>query len=94
MVICKIELILNQNQGVQKYLVTDTNVNIIATWLPRMDQYLGFNDFFNEQIITADKKVFKVKFDNSRNFVGYKMSQYVTAKNIINKLAVNGNLSL
>lgn len=94
LVICKIELILNENKGVQKYLVTDANGNLIATWLPKMGQYAGYNDFLNEEIITIDKKVFKVKFDNSGNFVGYKMSLDVTAKNIINKLAVNGYLSL
>ena len=92
--LCRIELILNKNKGVEKYIVTDVKNNLIATWLPTMTKYPGYNDFLNEEIITLDKKVFKINFDNSGNFIGYKMSKDVTAKNIINKLAVNGYITM
>ncbi|WP_310555753.1 hypothetical protein [Flavobacterium sp.] len=59
-ILCRIELILNQNQGVEKYIVTDKKNNIIATWLPKMATYPGYKEFLNEEIILSTRKFLKL----------------------------------
>lgn len=81
---------ITKNGQVEKYEVTDLDHNLIATWFAQMGTVQGYDKYLNKEIITYDKKVFKVDFDNGGNFIGYKMSKDITAINIVKKLAANG----
>ncbi|WP_341965869.1 hypothetical protein [Flavobacterium psychrophilum] len=84
-----IKMTLNNGGGIQKYEVADLDNYIIATWFAEQGLYEGYNKFLNQELITFDKKVFPVKFDNSGNFTGYKMSKDITALNIVKALMIN-----
>lgn len=88
-IIGRINIVL-KNGSVEKYEVVDLDNYIIGTWFASLGTFKGYDKFLNQEIITYDNKVFPIKFDNSGNFVGYKMSKDVTAMNIIFKLILNG----
>ena len=75
---------------VQKYEVTNLDHKLVGTWFSEMGTINGYEKYLNQEVITYDKKVFKVQFDNGGNFVGYKMSKDITAMNIVKKLIGNG----
>jgi hypothetical protein len=88
-----IAMILKKDSGgVDKYEVTDLDHYVIATWFGKQGQFPGYDKFLYEEVITYDKKVFKINFNNDGNFIGYKMSKDITAKNIVVKLILNGYL--
>jgi hypothetical protein len=76
--------------GVERYEVTDLDNYIIGSWFAVSGSVKGYDQFLNQELITYDKKVFKILFDNGGNFVGYKMSKDITAMNIVKKLVLNG----
>lgn len=76
--------------AVEKYEVVNLDNKIIGTWYAKFGMVQGYSKALNQEIYTYDGKVFKVDFDNRGNPIGYKMSQDVTALNIIKKLTGNG----
>lgn len=78
------------NNGELKYEVTDLDGYLTATWFAKGGTSSNYNKFLNEELITADQKVFKAVFDNRGNPIGYKMSKDITALNIVKTLAGNG----
>lgn len=76
--------------GELKYEITDLDGYQIATWFAKNGQYSGYGKFLNQELITFDNKVFKAKFDNTGNPMGYKMSKDITAMNIVRVLVGNG----
>ena len=76
--------------SVEKYEVTNLDYKVIGTWYGKFGMVQGYGKALNQEIYTYDGKVFKVEFNNGGNFIGYKMSQDVTAMNIIKKLTGNG----
>jgi hypothetical protein len=76
--------------GVERYEVTDLDNYIIGSWFAKSGSVKGYHNFLNQELITYDKKVFKILFDNGGNFVGYKMSKDITAMNIVKNLVLNG----
>lgn len=78
------------NGAVEKYEVTNLNNKLIGTWYGKFGMVQGYNKALNQEIYTYDGKVFKVEFNNSGNPIGYKMSQDVTAMNIVKRLTGNG----
>jgi hypothetical protein len=78
------------NGAVEKYEVTNLNHKIIGTWYGKFGMVQGYDKALNQEIYTYDGKVFKVEFNNSGNPIGYKMSQDVTAMNIVKRLTGNG----
>lgn len=76
--------------GELKYEVTDLDGYLIATWFAKSGTYSGYGKFLNQELITADQKIFKADFDNRGNPIGYKMSKDITAMNIVKVLVVNG----
>lgn len=85
-----IRITLPSSNGELKYEVLDLDNYLIATWFAKSGTFSGYNSFLNQEIITADKKVFKSAFDNSGNPIGYKMSKDITAMNIVRTLIGNG----
>lgn len=80
----------NTSGAVEKYEVTNLDHKLIGTWYAKFGMVKGYDKPLNQEIFTFDQKVFKVEFNNSGNFIGYKMSQDVTAMNIVKKLVGNG----
>jgi len=76
--------------GQLKYEVLDLDNYLIATWFAKSGTVSGYNSFLNQELITFDKKVLKVTFDNSGNPMGYRISKDITAMNIIRTLIGNG----
>lgn len=72
------------------YEVTDLDGYLIATWFAKSGAYPGYKGFLNQELITADYKVFKADFDNRGNPLRYKMSSDITAFNIVKTLVLNG----
>jgi hypothetical protein len=91
-IIGRIKMILNTNGGVQKYEVVDLDNYPIAIWFASQIQNGSNNKFWNQELVAFDGKVFPIKFDNSGNLIGYKMSKDVTARNIVIQLLLNGYL--
>ncbi|PAM94907.1 hypothetical protein B4N84_10710 [Flavobacterium sp. IR1] len=78
------------NNGELQYEIFDLDNYLIATWFARGGTILGYNSFLNQELITADRRIFKVPFDNSGNPIGYKMSKDITAMNIVRALIGEG----
>jgi hypothetical protein len=76
--------------GELKYEVIDLDGYLIATWFAKSGTYSGYGKFLNQELITADRKIFKADFDNRGNPIGYKMSKDITAMNIVRALMANG----
>ena len=76
--------------GELKYEVMDLDNYLIATWFAKSGTYSGYGKFLNQELITADQKIFKADFDNRGNPIGYKMSKDITAMNIAKVLVLNG----
>lgn len=92
LIIGRIKMNLKPNGAVDTYQVIDLNNQLVATWFANKTQYGSTDKFWNQEVVTFDGKVFPVLFDNSGNFVGYKMSKDVTARNIVIQLLFNGYL--
>ncbi|MBJ2124823.1 hypothetical protein [Flavobacterium sp. IB48] len=76
--------------GDLKYEVIDLDNNLIGTWFARGGTFSGYEKLLNQEVITFDGKVFKAAFENRGNPVGYKMSQDITAMNVVRALVGNG----
>lgn len=50
------------NNGELKYEVTDLDGYLTATWFAKGGTFSNYNKFLNEELITADQKVFKAVF--------------------------------
>ncbi|MBF4516517.1 hypothetical protein IRZ71_09185 [Flavobacterium sp. ANB] len=84
-----IEVTLPATNGEVMYEVMDLDNYLIGTWFGKGGTISGYNKFLNQELITFDKKVLKVAFDNSGNPIGYKMSKDITAMNIVRVLIGN-----
>ncbi|WP_294964628.1 hypothetical protein [uncultured Flavobacterium sp.] len=78
------------SNGDLKYEVVDLDNNLIGTWFARGGMYSGYEKLLNQEVITFNGNVFKAAFENRGNPIGYKMSQDVTAMNIVRVLVGNG----
>ncbi|MET3028629.1 hypothetical protein ABXT06_18265 [Flavobacterium sp. UW10123] len=78
------------SNGDLKYEVLDLDNNLIGTWFARGGMFSGYDKLLNQEVITINGKVFKASFENRGNPVGYKMSQDITAMNIVRVLVGNG----
>ncbi|WP_129747695.1 hypothetical protein [Flavobacterium anhuiense] len=78
------------SNGDLKYEVLDLDNNLIGTWFARGGMFSGYDKLLNQEVITFNGKVFKASFENRGNPVGYKMSQDITAMNIVRVLVGNG----
>ena len=78
------------SNGDLKYEVLDLDNNLIGTWFARGGMFSGYEKLLNQEVITFNGKVFKAAFDNSGNPIRYKMSQDITAINIVRVLVGNG----
>lgn len=85
-----IKVTLPAKNGEVMYEVMDLDNYLIGTWFGKGGMTSGYNKLLNQELITFDKKVFKVAFDNSGNPMGYKMSKDITAMNIVRVLVGNG----
>lgn len=85
-----IRVILPSKNGELNYEVLDLDNYLMATWFAKSGTFPGYKGFLNEELVTYDKKVFKVAFDNHGNPMGYKMSKDITAMNIVRVLIGNG----
>lgn len=78
------------SNGDLKYEVMDLDNNLIATWFARGGSFSGYEKLLNQELITFNGKVFKAAFENRGNPIGYKMSNDITAMNIVRVLVGNG----
>ncbi len=78
------------SNGDLKYEVLDLDNNLIGTWFARGGMFSGYEKLLNQEVITFNGKVFKAAFENRGNPIGYKMSQDITAMNIVRVLVSNG----
>lgn len=78
------------SNGDLKYEVLDLDNNLIGTWFARGGMFSGYEKLLNQEVITFNGKVFKAAFENRGNPIGYKMSQDITAMNIVRVLVGNG----
>ncbi len=85
-----IRMISPSSNGDLKYEVIDLDNNLIATWFARGGTFSGYEKLLNQEVITFNGKVFKATFENRGNPVGYKMSNDITAMNIVRVLVGNG----
>lgn len=85
-----IRMISPSSNGDLKYEVIDLDNNLIATWFARGGTFSRYEKLLNQELITFNGKVFKAAFENRGNPVGYKMSNDVTAMNIVRVLVGNG----
>ncbi|MCD9576641.1 hypothetical protein [Flavobacterium soyae] len=85
-----IRVILPSKNGELNYEVLDLDNYLMATWFAKSGTFPGYKGFLNEELVTYDKKIFKVAFDNHGNPMGYKMSKDITAMNIVRVLVGNG----
>lgn len=75
--------------GELMYEIMDLDNYKIATWYAKSAMVSGYDKFLNQELITYDNKVFKAAFDARGNPTGYKMSQDITAMNIVRVLVGN-----
>lgn len=80
---------IKKGGAVDKYEVSNLDHKLIGTWYGEFGMVKGYDKALRQEIYTYDGKVFKVEFDNGGNFIGYKMSQDITAMNIVKRLTGN-----
>jgi len=85
-----IKMISPSSNGDLKYEVLDLDNNLVGTWFARGGMVSGYEKLLNQEIITFNGNVFKATFENRGNPIGYKMSQDITAMNIVRVLVGNG----
>lgn len=78
------------SNGDLKYEVLDLDNNLVGTWFARGGMFSGYEKLLNQEVITFNGKVFKATFENRGNPIGYKMSQDITAMNVVRVLVGNG----
>ena len=85
-----VKMVSPSTNGELAYEIRDLDNFLVAVWYAKNGSQPGYNQTFNEEVLTFDKKILPAKFDKSGNSIGYNMSKDKTPINIVKALVTNG----